>query len=358
MLDGPVLVHVRTKKGKGYLPAEVEPDKFHGIGKFDLSTGQVKGKKDAPPSYTDVFSDALIEIAGEDSSVTAITAAMPSGTGLKAFAKVFPDRYFDVGIAEEHAVTLAAGMAASGKHPVVAMYSTFAQRAYDQLMHDVCLQKLPVVMCLDRGGLVGEDGATHHGVFDLSFTRQMPGLVVMAPKDENELRQMLYTAVKYDGPVALRYPRGSGLGVKLDEDYSVLEIGKAEVIKPDGDVVFLAIGTMVEQARQAVDCLHEDGINASLVNMRFVKPLDITMIQHFAEHSRLVVTIEENSLAGGFGSAVAEALADTGIVKPLLRLGIKDDFISQGSRNELLEICGLLPEQIAAQVKVKMEQVR
>lgn len=350
-LSGPILVHVRTKKGKGYLPAEIEPDRFHGIGKFDVNTGKSEKKEGQPPSYTDVFSDALIDLASNDNNIVAITAAMPSGTGLKAFSEQFPERYLDVGIAEEHAVTLAAGLAAGGKHPVVAIYSTFMQRAYDQILHDICLQNLPVTLCLDRAGLVGEDGATHHGVFDMSYLRNIPGLTIMAPKDENELRQMLGTAVKMNQPVAIRYPRGAGLGMPIDKEFTEVPFGKAETLTRDGKITFLAVGTMVDNAQKASIMLSGEGIASSVINMRFIKPIDSELVKEFAKTSDLLVTVEENVLAGGFGSAIAEFLADEGIQVPLLRFGIPDKFIHQGSRNELWEECGLLPEQISDRVK-------
>ncbi len=350
MMDGPILVHVRTRKGRGYLPAETEPDKFHGVGKFDAATGAVKKDPSAPASYTSVFGNALIELAQEMPSITAITAAMPSGTGLKDFGERFPKRFFDVGIAEEHAVTLAAGMAAAGLHPVAAIYSTFAQRAYDQLMHDVCLQNLPVTLCLDRGGLVGEDGPTHHGVFDLSYLRTMPGMTVFVPKDENELRDMLYTAVHMDSPTAIRYPRGAGLGVPLSEGFREIEIGKAEALSEGDDVALLAVGTMVDAAKKAAAMLEEKGVHAAVVNMRFVKPIDTATIDATATKNKLLVTLEENVLPGGFGSAVAEYMADAGHRTPLHRIGIPDRFVSQGAKSKLLESCGLLPEQIAENI--------
>ena len=350
MMDGPILVHVRTRKGRGYLPAETEPDKFHGVGKFDAATGAVKKDPSAPASYTSVFGDALIELAQEMPGITAITAAMPSGTGLKKFGERFPKRFFDVGIAEEHAVTLAAGMAASGLHPVAAIYSTFAQRAYDQLMHDVCLQNLPVTLCLDRGGLVGEDGPTHHGVFDLSYLRTMPGMTVFVPKDENELRDMLYTAVHMDSPTAIRYPRGAGLGVELTKGFREIEIGKAEILSEGDEVALLGVGTMVDAAKKAAVMLGEKGVRASVVNMRFVKPIDTAIVDMAAKKNKLMVTLEENVLPGGFGSAVAEYMADAGHGTPLLRIGIPDRFVSQGAKSKLLESCGLLPEQIAEKI--------
>lgn len=350
-LDGPVLVHIRTKKGKGFVFAEMEPNKFHGIGKFDQVTGEVIKKENTPPSYTEVFSRALVEIGYDDEKLTAITAAMPSGTGLKLFSKSFPDRFFDVGIAEEHAVTMAAGMAAAGGHPVVALYSTFAQRAYDQVVHDVCLQNLPVTLCLDRGGLVGADGPTHHGVFDYSYLRHIPNMVVMAPKDENELRNMLYTAVKYDGPISIRYPRGSATGVPVVPGFQELPIGKGEVLSEDSsDIVLFAIGSMVKHAMKAGEILAQANIKTTIVNMRFVKPLDTELILQYAPKAKLIATLEENALAGGFGSAVCEFLADSNINVKTIRFGIEDRFIEQGSCPELLELCGLLPQQIADRI--------
>ncbi|MCI7063051.1 MAG: 1-deoxy-D-xylulose-5-phosphate synthase, partial [Mitsuokella jalaludinii] len=306
---------------------------------------------------TSVFSKALIELAKDRPDILAITAAMPSGTGLKAFGQAYPKRFFDVGIAEEHAMTLAAGMAAAGMHPVIALYSTFAQRAYDQLIHDVCLQNLPVTLCLDRAGLVGEDGPTHHGVFDLSYLRQMPNMCVMAPKDEEELRHMLATAIAIEGPAAVRYPRGAGLGVPLTDSLETLPVGKAEVLQEEGDIAFLAVGTMVEKAKEAAAILKEEGIEVAVVNMRFIKPLDTELLGEMARTKKLLITAEENVLAGGFGSAVAEYLADHGIEVPLLRFGIPDRFIEQGTRRELLSLCGLQPDEMAERIRERLSQM-
>ena len=356
-MEGPVLIHIHTVKGKGYKPAEQAPDKFHGVGCFDPSTGKSAKKAGCAPSYTSVFSKALIELAKDRPNILAITAAMPSGTGLKAFGQAYPKRFFDVGIAEEHAMTLAAGMAAAGMHPVIALYSTFAQRAYDQLIHDVCLQNRPVPLGLDRAGLVGEDGPTHHGVFDLSYLRQMPNMCVMAPKDEEELRHMLATAIAIEGPAAVRYPRGAGLGVPLTDSLETLPVGKAEVLQEAGDIAFLAVGTMVEKAKEAAAILKEEGIEAAVVNMRFIKPLDTERIDEMARTKRLLITVEENVLAGGFGSAVAEYLADHGIEVPLLRFGIPDRFIEQGTRRELLSLCGLQPDEMAERIRERLSQL-
>ncbi|WP_443868661.1 1-deoxy-D-xylulose-5-phosphate synthase [Mitsuokella multacida] len=356
-MEGPVLIHIHTVKGKGYQPAEQAPEKFHGVGCFDPSTGKSAKKAGCAPSYTAVFSEALIELAKDRPDILAITAAMPSGTGLKAFGKAYPKRFFDVGIAEEHAMTLAAGMAAGGMHPVIALYSTFAQRAYDQLIHDVCLQNLPVTLCLDRAGLVGEDGPTHHGVFDLSYLRQMPNMCVMAPKDEEELRHMLATAIAIPGPAAVRYPRGAGLGVALTDSFEKLPVGKAEVLQEGSSIAFLAVGTMVEQVKEAAAILAEEGIEAAVVNMRFIKPLDTALIDAMAKTKKLIITAEENVLAGGFGSAVAEYLADSGQQVPLVRFGIPDRFIEQGTRKELLSLCGLQPEQMAECVRERLSHL-
>lgn len=356
-MEGPVLIHIHTVKGKGYKPAEQAPDKFHGVGCFDPSTGKSAKKAGCAPSYTSVFSKALIDLAKDRPDILAITAAMPSGTGLKAFGQAYPKRFFDVGIAEEHAMTLAAGMAAAGMHPVIALYSTFAQRAYDQLIHDVCLQNLPVTLCLDRAGLVGEDGPTHHGVFDLSYLRQMPNMCVMAPKDEEELRHMLATAIAIEGPAAVRYPRGAGLGVPLTDSLETLPVGKAEVLQEEGDIAFLAVGTMVEKAKEAAAILKEEGIEAAVVNMRFIKPLDTELLGEMARTKRLLITAEENVLAGGFGSAVAEYLADHGIEVPLLRFGIPNRFIEQGTRRELLSLCGLQPDEMAERIRERLSQM-
>ena len=356
-MEGPVLIHIHTVKGKGYKPAEQAPDKFHGVGCFDPSTGKSAKKAGCAPSYTSVFSKALIELAKDRPDILAITAAMPSGTGLKAFGQAYPKRFFDVGIAEEHAMTLAAGMAAAGMHPVIALYSTFAQRAYDQLIHDGCLQNLPVTLCRDRAGLGGEDGPTHHGVFDLSYLRQMPNMCVMAPKDEEELRHMLATAIAIEGPAAVRYPRGAGLGVPLTDSLETLPVGKAEVLQEEGNIAFLAVGTMVEKAKEAAAILKEEGIEAAVVNMRFIKPLDTELLGEMARTKRLLITAEENVLAGGFGSAVAEYLADHGIEVPLLRFGIPDRFIEQGTRRELLSLIGLQPDEMAERIRERLSQM-
>lgn len=347
-MPGPVLIHVITKKGKGYLPAEIEPDKYHGVGPFCVRTGKVKSGASGAPSYTSVFGQALIELARQDTDIVALTAAMPDGTGLRRFGECFPARFFDVGIAEQHAATVAAGLAAAGKKPVLALYSTFAQRAYDQIVHDICLQNLPVVLCLDRGGLVGEDGPTHHGAFDFAYLRHIPNLTVLAPKDENELRHMLYTALSLPGPAALRYPRGAGLGVPLDAAFEKLPVGKAEVLSESAELTFVAVGAMVDACVRAAALLKEKGVEAGVVNARFVKPLDAALLRKLSQETRAIVTVEEHALAGGFGSAVLEAISDAGSgAAKCLRLGLPDRFVEQGSRGRLLEMCGLTPEKIA-----------
>ena len=349
-LKGPLLIHVETCKGKGYAPAEKAPDKFHGIGRFDVADGTALKKAGAKPTYTSVFSKALLEAAEEDADVVAITAAMPDGTGLRAFSEKYPTRFFDVGIAEQHATTFAAGLAAAGRKPVLALYSTFAQRAYDQILHDVCLQNLHVVFALDRAGFVGEDGATHHGVFDYSYLRHLPNMKVLAPKDENELGRMLKTALSLEGPVALRYPRGEGLGAALEEPFTPLESLTAEVLEEEGEIALLAVGSMVDAAQKTAKLLQEEGLSAAVVNMRTVKPLDEELLHRMAHEKKMLVTMEENALAGGFGSAVLEALADAGLLVPVVRFGIGDAFIEQGKPQELLEMAGLQPEQMARSI--------
>lgn len=352
-LNEPVLVHVHTVKGKGYAPAEESPDKFHGVGRFDIESGELE-KKMSPPTYTSIFSRAVIDCAKVDEKIVAITAAMPSGTGLKTFSEMFPERFFDVGIAEEHALTLAAGMAAGGLHPIVALYSTFAQRGYDQLLHDICLQNLPLTLCLDRAGLVGEDGPTHHGVFDLSYLRPMPNMSVLAPKDENELRQMIFAAVKREAPIAIRYPRGAGVGVTVLKKPALLPWGRSELIskfRGEADAAVFAVGSMVEKSLKAAEILKYERIYVNVVNVRFVKPLDREMIIEQAKAARILVTVEENVLSGGFGSAVAEVLTDENLPKKLLRLGIADRFVEHGARSELLKLCGLSPEAIAQSIR-------
>lgn len=356
-LKGPVLVHVVTRKGKGYPPAEKDPDLFHGVGPFNPATGEVCSSGQV--TYTEVFGRTLVRLAEEDPRIVAITAAMPTGTGLKAFAQRFPDRFFDVGIAEQHAVTLAAGLAASGWRPVVAIYSTFLQRAYDQIVHDVCLQRLPVIFALDRAGLVGEDGATHQGLFDIAYLRSIPHMVLMAPMDENELQHMLKTALLYSGPCAIRYPRGSGTGCPLDKELRPLPLGQALVLRDGKDVSLFALGNTVAAAREAAERLAAQGIEAAVINVRFVKPLDAPLLLRFARRTRRVVTIEEGILAGGFGSAVAELLLDNGLGDvELVRLGINDTFVEHGAPNILREKYGLTADNIVTAVMEGRRRLR
>jgi 1-deoxy-D-xylulose-5-phosphate synthase len=341
-LRGPILVHVRTTKGKGYQPAESDPTGFHGLGKFDPDTGEPKKRVGDVPTYTEVFGDTLVRLAKEDQRIVAITAAMPDGTGLVDFRKQFPDRFYDVGICEQHAVTFAAGLALEGMRPVAAIYSTFLQRAYDQVLHDVCMQKVPVVLALDRGGVVGEDGETHQGLFDLSYLRHLPNLVLMAPKDENEMRDMLYTAVDHPGPVALRYPRGRGVGVAFSSTLSKIPVGKAELLKEGEDLLILAVGASVYPALKAAGDLEKRGFHATVVNARFIKPLDENLILTLAASHGRVLTVEENVVAGGFGSAVLELLADQGLFGVAVkRLGIPDTFVEHGSQDILRQKFGL-----------------
>jgi len=341
-LNEPVLLHVSTKKGKGYPPAEKNPVYFHGVGCFNADTGESLNKECSVPTYTQVFGEAILQMAKEDERIVAVTAAMPEGTGLVKFAETYPDRFFDVGIAEQHAVTFAAGLAAEGFKPVVAIYSTFLQRAYDQILHDVCLEALPVVFAVDRGGIVGEDGATHNGVFDLSYLRSLPNMVLMAPKDENELVRMLTTSFAHKGPVAVRYPRGDVEGVKTEKRDLPLSIGKGEVLQRGNDVLILAIGRSVNDALIAHATLAEQGISATVVNCRFVKPLDVDLIGALAREIPRIITVEENVRQGGFGSAVLEGLSDQGITGFRLEcIGIPDIFVEHGPQKMLRSKYGI-----------------
>lgn len=348
-LSEPVLLHVSTKKGKGYEPAEENPVYFHGCGCFDVETGSCLDTKKPLPSYTEVFGNTLVDFARNDRRITAITAAMPEGTGLVEFSRQFPERFFDVGIAEQHGVTFAAGMATQGLRPVVAIYSTFLQRAYDQILHDVCLEALPVTFAVDRAGIVGNDGPTHHGVFDLSYLRSLPNMVVMSPKDENELRRMLRTALDHDGPCAVRYPRGCGIGVGIKEPATALSMGKAEILAEGEDLLILAIGPLVQECLQARRLLEKDQLSATVVNCRFIKPLDAELICGLARRFAKIMTVEENVLQGGFGSAVLECLADAGISGfALQRIGIPDVFVEHGAQDLLRSKYGIDAAGIAA----------
>ncbi|NOQ86747.1 MAG: 1-deoxy-D-xylulose-5-phosphate synthase [Deltaproteobacteria bacterium] len=355
-LSGPILVHVLTSKGKGYKPAEKDPVRFHGTGPFEIKTGKSLSKKSLVPTYTEVFADTLIKLARKDKNIIAITAGMPSGTGLDVLSKEFPERFYDVGIAEQHAITFAAGMATEGLRPVTAIYSTFLQRSYDQILHDVCYQKLPVVFVLDRAGIVGEDGATHNGLFDLSYLRSIPNIIIMSPKDENELQHMLNTALKYNGPVAIRYPRGKGYGAKLDEELKTLKIGEAEVLQGGDDLVILAIGATVYPALHAARELAEEKIGVGVVNSRFAKPLDRDLICNLAGRVGKIITIEENVLPGGFGSSVLEVLAESGIQGVKVKcLGINDVFLEHGAQSILRKKYGLDTEGIVHSAREIMD---
>ncbi|MDC4952976.1 1-deoxy-D-xylulose-5-phosphate synthase [Acinetobacter baumannii] len=339
---GPRLVHVYTKKGKGFAPAEADPITYHAIGKINAASG---GK--TPPKYSDVFGEWLCDEAAQDERLLAITPAMCEGSGMVKFAKQFPQRFFDVAIAEQHAVTLAAGMACEGLKPVVAIYSTFLQRGYDQLIHDVALQNLDVTFGIDRAGLVGEDGPTHAGAYDYAYMRTVPNMVIMAPKDENECRQMLHTAYAYNGPAAVRYPRGAGVGVEIQKEMTVLELGKAEIIaeikaNSDEQITVLAFGSRVMVALEAAEQFaQKHDVSVCIVNMRFVKPLDEQMIRDLAEHTHLFITVEEHAIMGGAGSAVNEFMAQEQIVKPIINLGLPDSFLHQATHNQMLQDCGL-----------------
>ncbi|MFP5527350.1 1-deoxy-D-xylulose-5-phosphate synthase [Peptococcus simiae] len=353
-LRRPVLIHVITKKGKGYLPAELNPDKFHGTGPFDIETGQAKkGKKAA--SYTDVFAQTLIKLGEENDKICAITAAMGSGTGVAKFKAAFPDRAFDVGIAEGHATTMATALALDGMQPVLALYSSFMQRGFDQLIHDCALQEAPVVFALDRAGLVGEDGPTHHGAFDLSYLRLVPNMTVMAPKDERELQNMLYSALAYQKPTAIRYPRGQGVGVETLDTFDYIAPGTGEVLARGKDACLVAIGSMVYPAAQAAEALRAQGYEVGLVNARFVKPLDEALLAQVFAETNLVVTLEENALTGGFGSAVAEWATGAGLANPLLRIGLPDHFVEAGTVSQLKENLQLDPEGIFSQVAAALK---
>jgi 1-deoxy-D-xylulose-5-phosphate synthase len=349
-MDGPVLMHVVTKKGKGYPPAEKKPYLYHGVGPFDPATGEIKKGSPGPPSYTSVFGQTLTDLAEKDDRIVAITAAMLEGTGLAPFAVKFPDRCFDVGIAEQHAVTYAAGMATLGVKPVLAIYSTFLQRAYDNVLHDVCLQNLPVTFALDRGGLVGADGPTHHGVFDLSYLRHIPNLVFMIPRDENYLRHSMATALAHNGPFAFRYPRGSGTGVAPEEPRE-LTIGKAEKLRVGQDGVIFAVGALVEEALVAAETLANEGLQVAVVDPVFLKPLDRDLLVAEATDNGPVFTLEENVLEGGFGSAVLEMLCDAGVHVPVTRIGLPDKFIEQGSQTELRVRYGIDAEGVVKVIK-------
>jgi 1-deoxy-D-xylulose-5-phosphate synthase len=351
---GPVLVHVSTLKGKGYEIAEQDRVGYHAQNPFDLATGKAKpASSPKPPSYSKVFAETLIKLAENNPQVVAITAAMATGTGLDKFQAKLPKQYIDVGIAEQHAVTLAAGLACEGMRPVATIYSTFLQRAYDQIVHDVCIQNLPVFFCMDRAGIVGSDGPTHQGMYDISYLRCLPNMVLMAPKDEAELQRMVATGVAYtDGPIALRYPRGNGYGAPLmEEGWEPLPIGKAEILRQGDDVLMLAYGSMVYPAMQAAELLGEHGIEATVINARFAKPLDTELILPLAQRIGRVVTLEEGCVIGGFGSGVAEALLDADVVVPVKRIGVPDILVDHAKPEESLSDLGLTSPQIAERIR-------
>ncbi|NPA25386.1 MAG: 1-deoxy-D-xylulose-5-phosphate synthase [Deltaproteobacteria bacterium] len=355
-LDGPILVHVVTQKGKGYSPAESDPSHFHGVSPFDVASGRkqtVPSATTPPPSYTRVFGETLTEIAAQDDRVVGITAAMPDGTGIGIMRERFPDRVYDVGIAEQHAVTMAAGMASQGLKPFVAIYSTFMQRAFDMVIHDVALQNLPVVFCLDRAGLVGEDGPTHHGSFDLSYMRMIPNLTIMAPRDENQLRRMLFAALKFEGPTVLRYPRGSGLGVEIEKESRELVPGRWEVLREGRKIALLAVGAMVDPALQAAEILkREEKFDCQVVDCCFVKPLDEQLLESCLKGFEWVFTLEENTVVGGFGSGVLEFAASHNLLGGIrvVTCGLPDCFVGHGTPAELKRELQLDAEGIAARV--------
>ncbi|QLA15558.1 1-deoxy-D-xylulose-5-phosphate synthase [Desulfolutivibrio sulfoxidireducens] len=355
-IDGPVLVHVLTKKGKGYVPAESNPTFFHGVGSFEPETGQAEGASatTAPATYTEVLGRTLFHLARTDPRIVAITAAMPEGTGLSAFAEKLPEQFVDVGICEQHAVTFAAGLATQGFRPVVAIYSTFLQRSYDQIVHDVCLQNLPVTFCLDRGGLVGEDGPTHHGAFDLSYLRHIPNLVLMAPKDEAELARMLVTALAHDGPAAIRYPRGVGVGARPDPRPEPLAIGQGEMLRSGSDAAIIAVGSRVHPCLAAAGAVAaKTGKSVAVFNARFIKPLPQDDILELAGRCHRLLVVEENTVAGGFGSAVLELLADKDALAGLTvkRLGLPDAFVEHGPQKTLRAKLGIDTEGITRAIE-------
>jgi 1-deoxy-D-xylulose-5-phosphate synthase len=355
----PVLVHVITKKGKGCEFAECKPSKYHGVSPFDPETGKSLAKKQSIMSFTEVFGNTMLRLAEENEKVVAISAAMSEGTGLDKFAEQYPNRFFDVGIAEPHGVTFACGLAVEGLHPVAAIYSTFTQRAYDQVVHDLCLQNLPVTLALDRAGLVGEDGPTHHGVFDIAYLRHIPNMVLMAPKDENELQHMIKTAVDHPGPSAVRYPRGLGCGVPMDQELKALPLGKAELVKDGNEAVIIAIGSTVCASIEAAKRLADDGYQVAVVNARFVKPLDEETIIAFAKKTGKIVTVEEHALQGGFGSAVLECLDRHGLTGiKTHRIGLPDQFVEHGAQQILRKKYGLDADGIYTSVKDFIEKTR
>jgi 1-deoxy-D-xylulose-5-phosphate synthase len=348
-LKGPILVHVVTKKGRGYTHAEDDPARFHGISTFEVETGSPT--KNGPPTYTDIFGDTIMQLAEQDNKIVAITAAMGLGTGLENFSQRFPDRFYDIGIAEQHGVTFAAALALGGLKPFVAIYSTFLQRAYDQIILDVCLQKLPVVFAVDRSGIVGQDGPTHHGVFDLTYFRHIPNIILMAPKDGNELKQMLYSAYLYNKPAAIRYPRGEAQGVIPDKDFIEIPIGKWEKLKEGNDIAIIACGNTVYPSLSAAAELAEEGIQCTVINGRFIKPMDINMLIDIAASIKRILTVEENTVIGGFGSGVMEILSEEKLDAVVRRIGVPDSFLPHGSQGVLRKMVGISTEGIKSTIR-------
>jgi 1-deoxy-D-xylulose-5-phosphate synthase len=350
-LKGPQFLHIMSKKGKGYEPAEKDPIGYHGVPKFDPSHSSLPKSSGGKPSFSKIFGDFLCDMAAQDPKLMAITPAMREGSGMVRFSKEYPEQYFDVAIAEQHAVTLATGMAIAGNNPIVAIYSTFLQRGYDQLIHDVAIMNLPVMFAIDRAGLVGADGQTHQGAFDLSFMRCIPNMVIMAPSDENECRQMLYTGHKHNGPSAVRYPRGTGMGTEIEQEFTALEIGKGRIVRKGEKVAILSFGTFLANALQAADTL-----NATVADMRFVKPLDEALIRQLVAEHDVIVTLEENAIAGGAGAGVIEFMMQEKLLKPVLNLGLPDQFIAQGTQEELHEELGLDAKGIEASIRQYMQK--
>ncbi|MFN3017291.1 1-deoxy-D-xylulose-5-phosphate synthase [Vibrio coralliilyticus] len=350
-LKGPQFLHIMTKKGKGYEPAEKDPIGYHGVPKFDPAHTSLPKSSGSKPTFSKIFGDFLCDMAAQDPKLMAITPAMREGSGMVRFSKEYPQQYFDVAIAEQHAVTLATGMAIAGNNPIVAIYSTFLQRGYDQLIHDIAIMDLPVMFAIDRAGLVGADGQTHQGAFDLSFMRCIPNMVIMAPSDENECRQMLYTGHKHTGPSAVRYPRGSGIGTEIEQDFTALEIGKGRVVRKGEKVAILSFGTFLRNALEAAEKL-----NATVADMRFVKPLDEALIKQLVDEHEVIVTLEENAIAGGAGAGVIEFMMQEKLIKPVLNLGLPDQFIAQGTQDELHQALGLDATGIEQSIRNYLEK--
>lgn len=353
-VNGPVLIHTVTKKGKGYIPAENMPDKFHGVGPFNIKTGETSSKTNIK-SYSDVLGESLLNIAQKNEKIVTITAAMPSGTGLNYFKQKFPDRFFDVGIAEQHGVTLAAGLASQGLKPFYAVYSSFLQRGYDQILHDVCIQNLPVVFAVDRAGLVGSDGETHHGVFDISYLSHMPNMTIMAPKDKNEFIKMIEFSSEFDGPIALRYPRGNCIDIKSDNSDNEIKFGKGEIIKSGCEIALLGVGKMVDSCIKIAEILSEEGIDITVINARFVKPFDKELLDDICKNHKLIVTLEDNVKIGGYGSYINDYLNTKGYLGEVINLGYPDKFIEHGSIDELMKANNMDTDSVLELIKSKIK---